>query len=500
LFWLGYALLTAGLCNCALSHAHAQDKGKTQAGRQSGGQPKLRKGKTSEPGGKGKTGQPVVVVDNEPAKSVLTNPRPIIVRPNEGFLALVTTPKAEVRLNGIRGKYSANTDGVLKLRNIRPGDYRLEITLDGFETVVKTISVSRGEQTVLNEPLVSRYGTLELGLGDAAAADVTVSLDDKAALQSQLKVERGKIIVSRVPTGPRSIGLSKPGHDSCTLSLDIKPGENFLAVTMKRATITLTVKTQPQAEVYVDNLMRGSAGNDGVLPIPDLAAGAHTLKVKLAGYQTVERPLSLTLERREVTEVVKLDSILETAPFDEKFTEEIRKWTTLPPEWKLVTGNPQGLRVAGDAVALVKNTSIPNLPFNHYGDFLLLLNVKFINGKGASWIVRAQDEKNYYLFELATSQANKQGKAWKFYRCREGKAPELIDTDPVLADIDKSDTPFRISLEARGNQYTLKILNLGDRGLGPTFTDDAFRYGGIGLRAINGLEMFITEFQILPRN
>src|SRR5262249_55714216 len=158
--------------------------------------------------------------------------------------------------------------------------------------------------------------------------------------------------------------------------------------------------TSPQAEVSVDNLVRGAAGNDGALRIPDLEPGPRALKIRLAGYQTVERPLTLTLDKREIEEVIQLTSILETAEFSESFKAEIKNWTPASPRpgWSLEPGPPPGLRVIGDAPALVNNTSIPNQPFNQYGDFTLVLTVKFVNGKGASWIVRAQDEKNYYLF------------------------------------------------------------------------------------------------------
>ena len=146
---------------------------------------------------------------------------------------------------------------------------------------------------------------------------------------------------------------------------------------------------------------------------------------------------------------------------------------------------------------MVNNTSIPNQLFNQNGDFLLMLTVKFVNGKGASWVVRAQDDKNYYLFELATSQSNSREKAWNLYICRDGNC-ELKYSQPCMADIEKPESHIRISLEAKGNSFALKIPSEGYRGMGPTFTDDTFRYGGIGLRAIKGLEMFVTEFFIKP--
>ncbi len=52
---------------------------------------------------------------------------------------------------------------------------------------------------------------------------------------------------------------------------------------------TLVVNAKPgEAEVYVDDERRGQTGGDGVLKLGDLAAGAHKLRVSLAGYRSFE--------------------------------------------------------------------------------------------------------------------------------------------------------------------------------------------------------------------
>jgi len=427
--------------------------------------------------------------------------------PQKGSLVLFTTPKARVKLIPQSGRNqasrsgNANENGVCLFPNLSPGAYELQITGDDYQPLTGTISIEKGKPTGLNGTLLPKYGELTLALPEQDASDVTVWLDGESPATARLKLEGDAIKITRVEVGKHEVKLSKPGYEDWSRRIEIKPGEvadNKVSVAMERAMVTLTVKTLPQAEVYVDNLMRGAIGGDGALRIPDLEPGAHILKVKLAGYQTADRPLTLSLERREVEETVKLNSILETAEFSEGFKENIKNWTkTWPRGWELPSAPQRGLRITGDAVALVNNTTIPNQPFNQYGDFLLLLNVKFANGKGASWVVRAQDDENYYLFELTTSQSKNQEKAWNFYICRDGNCA-LKDSQPCLAEIEKPESYIRISLEAKGNSFALKIPSQGDKGMGPTFTDDTYRYGGIGLRAINGLEMFVTEFFIKP--
>ncbi len=396
---------------------------------------------------------------------------------------------------------TADNKGLCLFTNLSPGSYEIQITGDDYQPLTDTISIEKGKPTGLNGTLISKFGVLMLALPEKDLSGVAVWLDGEPLDATRLKTEGGAITVTRIAIGAHTVRLSKHGYEDWSRQIEVKPGEvadNKISVAMKPATITLTVKSLPQADVYIDGLMRGGVGNDGALLIPDLKPGAHILRVKLAGYQIVDRPLALTLEQRQVTEVVELTSILETAEFNEGFNANIRNWTrTWPDGWEIPSAPQHGLRIAGEAIALVNNTTIPNQPFNHYGDFLLLLNVKFENGKGASWVARAQDDRNYYLFELATSQSRSREKAWNFYICRDGICA-LQDSQPCMAEIENTDSFTRISLEARGNSFALKIPSQGEKGIGPTFTDGAFRYGGIGLRAINGLEMLITEFFIKP--
>jgi len=454
--------------------------------------------------------RPGVIEPAEAPQNIRENIR-VHRAPQKGSLALFTTPKARVKLIPQSGRNqtsrfgNANENGVCLFPNLSPGSYELQITGDDYQPLTGTISIEKGKPTGLNGTLLSKYGELTLALpeqeGGAIWPDVSIQLDGESLATARLKFEGGAIKITRIEVGKHEVKLSKPGYEDWSRQIEIKPGEvadNKISVALERATVTLTVKTLPQAEVYFDNLMRGAIGADNALRIPDLEPGGHVLKVKLAGYQTVDRPLTLSLERREVEETVKLISILETAEFNEGFKENIKNWTkTWPQGWELLASHQRGLRITGDAIALVNNTTIPNQPFNQYGDFLLLLNMKFANGKGASWVVRAQDAENFYLFELTTSQSKNREKAWNFYICRDGNCA-LKDSQPCLAEIEKPESYIRISLEAKGNSFALKIPSQGDKGTGPTFTDDTFRYGGIGLRAINGLEMFVTEFFINP--
>jgi len=94
-------------------------------------------------------------------------------------------------------------------------------------------------------------------------------------------------------------------------------------------------------------------------------------------------------------------------------------------------------------------------------------------------------------------------KSFKFYVCRDGEL-SLKDSIKVVEPIDYPDASFNLVLEARGNEFAHKILV--DKAPKPeyqplaVFTDKDHTYtiGGIGFRGINGTEMLIQSFFVMP--
>ncbi len=460
--------------------------------------PGRSKDETSDPG-RGKTGTPVKKDEPKVGAPLV---RQVVVNPNEGFLALTTTRDAAVTLKRLTGTDrriagKADQQGLFGREKLLPGRYRIEISREDFETLAENIAIEKGKQTPLIRFLVSKYGVVILGLGGQASPDLEVRLNGNPVEPSRLKIEEGKINIQRVPVGLHQISLIKPGYMNWSREHVVQPGQcdNLIQVALAKEAIVLTVKSAPKSEVYLDNERKGEMPAEGSLRISDLTPGEHKLRVALDGHESIERVLTLSLEQREPVVEAAMTPIAEEAEFIEGFDPRRVNWQPKSPEgWIYETGNQRGLRIANDSLALVNNTSKSNRSFNVYGDFTLVFNVKFINGKGAAWAARAKDERNYYLFEL-----DKREKRLNFYLCRDGKC-EPKRSDVVLTDIDQEGAFFRIYLEAKGNRFRHQIVS--PRGtkenLGGEFVDDTFRYGGVGLRAISGIEMFVNEFFVKP--
>jgi hypothetical protein len=434
--------------------------------------------------------------------------KPVRVAPKEGHLALYTVPESTVVLtplfasggDGRKLKQVANRDGITSFGKLKPGDYQVEIVLGDYEPLSDKVRIRAGQVTPMIGLLKAKFATVTLILGVQDAADMTVKINGAQVMSERLKSESGNIIIQHVPVGPNQVTCSKPGFDDFTAQLAVKPGDNNFPGTLKRATIALTIRTKPGAAIYLND-ERKDDNTDGILRIPGLAPGAYRLRVRLDGHENVERQLNLTLDRREEVIEAPLIPIAEDEEIDAAADPSIVNWIpALPSGWKFETGNPRGLRVTGESVALVNNTSKLNRRFNIYRDFTLVLNLIMTDGKGAAWVVRAQDDRNYYLFELTTSKSQRGEKYLSFYVCREGRC-ELRDGYPVVADIEKPGEPLTITLEATGDRFRhfIETGALRKTPLVKDFRDGTFSLGGVGLRSINGLKMFVNQYLVIPQ-
>jgi len=435
------------------------------------------------------------------------------VKPNKGYLSLVAVPGAQVTLTPIsaakqQGKARPtrkaikeeikDEDGTLNLVDMPPGNYKVAVEHSDFLPYSGVIAVAPARLTTLNARarLTSKYGNIMIG---GVPQGTRVLLDDQEPDSSLVTTdEQGGILISRIPVGEHKLKISKERYDDWGNQLKVKPGETIpVTAYLRPAVISLAVKSKPNARVYLNDEERGTVQPDGRAAISNLLPGTYKLRVSLEGFEDAERQLELTLNNRQPVETAELMPIAESGEAAENFVTGLKKWAPAPPNWKLETG---GIRVSGDQVALFKDAT-ERRQFNVYRDFTLDLDLRFSNGKGAAWIIRAKDLKNYYLFELATSKSGSQRKVFNFYICRDSKL-ELVDSRPVVENIEKPNDSFHITIEARGNQFrhTIKLRSAPKPDAEPlgTFTDDTFSYGGIGFRAISGVEMLVQSLVIIP--
>jgi hypothetical protein len=424
-----------------------------------------------------------------------------VVTPNEGALVLWVVPEATVTLTPLRNQqegrpreYDLGSGNKLTIPLISPGQYKLSVKHADYDLFTETITIAKGAPTALLPGLVSKYGSINLV---GAPAGAKVWLDGQELDPAKLKSAGEEITIPRVPVGKHRLKVSKEAHvDLEKDELEVFPGESTaVSAKLELATVTVTFESMPGAEVYIDNQKRGAIQPEGQVVIT-LLPGSYLARVVKDGYEATEAALELTLAERRPVKRVELTPIAESSEASLDFNLGMRQWYPAPSQWRIESGSFRGLRVSGDELALFKGAT-ESRRFNVYFDFKLVLDLRFLNGKGAAWIIRAKDPQNYYLLELAAAQSENQRKQIYFSICRDGRC-EVNKSFPLPAEIDQPRAALHLVVTAQGSKFQVTLdAGNGSNVIG-NFADATFAYGGIGLRAVNGLEMLVQNLVIIP--
>ena len=135
-----------------------------------------------------------------------------------------------------------------------------------------------------------------------------------------------------------------------------------------------------------------------------------------------------------------------------------------------------------------------------YKDFSVDFDLQLQNGRGAVWILRAQDKQNYYLFQLCGPRA-RTPKMFRSFKCRNGVL-ESLNSFPVLGDLSRPRDWFHITIRARGSKidHQIRIFSQADqeaRNLAH-LDDQTFPYGGLGFGTMDGEEFLVGPTTVVP--
>lgn len=435
--------------------------------------------------------------------------------PKMGALVVNAVIQAQVTLTesdqrGATQGPSLVQGGLYFFRSLKPGSrYALEITHPDYLPLRATIKVKQGQTSLLNSELVERYGTVIVDAIGMQADRLPDSFELTLALatgevRKDWKNAGGQYVFTRVPVGRARLALRRVGYQKWEKEIEVKPGkssDNKFAANLERLLATVSIETEAEADVYWDaDAVRHVSANRRLL-LEGLAPGDHTLVVMKPG--RVKETLPLTLNAGENPPIkVALLPITEQTAIEVAQPPNAKEWApAVPAEWTFSTVRPMGLLVKGDTPVLVYKTTERNRAFNQYGDFDLTLRMKFANGKGAAWIVRAQDLDNYYLFEVTTAASANGLKRLVFYVCEKGVLKEVLK-HPLEVNLEDPNRSYTIKLHAVGGRFEHSVVTESGavRELCAPITDKTFAFGGIGLRAVNGLEMSIEQLTIEPLN
>lgn len=181
-----------------------------------------------------------------------------------------------------------------------------------------------------------------------------------------------------------------------------------------------------------------------------------------------------------------------TVTSDDESPSDVR-WFPPGLGWDIKgVGEYKGRWIGGNKAGLFKWGDTTR--FKMYCDFRLTLDMRLINGKGAAWIIRAQDDKNYYLFELNTSNG-----MFTFYKYINGQ-PETKKTFSVKDFLGKEGDSYNLVVEVEGDKFISKIKASSDDS-DKLYTidessDNTYRCGGIGFKPLDGSNMLLQNLSI----
>jgi hypothetical protein len=413
------------------------------------------------------------------------------IKATNSVLIVRTEPaNAEVRIDGQPVRGAAG-----EFRKELPAGREYTVTVSAgpnYATREEQVKLVAGSPAIVDVDLTSKYGRVKFG---PVIEGAKVLIDDKPLPPNKYKIDNanGQVLIDDIPPGERTITYDHPDYVVVEKRLKVSAGDEYeWAFKPERATVELTIRTEPGTAVYIDSEPRGETPADGVLKLSDIRVGEHEIKLVKDGYEELKQR-----RKFEYGKPVEIRSELSpratSAEFNEDFAINLSKWTVGTAGWAVKAGRLE-----------IKNT--PRIGFAtgyNYRDFIMQFHLKLTNAGGAAWALRVKDSNNYYLFYLSGPDGLFP-KRFNTYIVRDNKfdPQKPVSSFPVLETL------------MAGGQYIIEISVLRDKiehkitpsatGVAVqvsvfTDTNNLFPVGSIGFRTIANESFSIDDIIVQPR-
>jgi hypothetical protein len=414
-------------------------------------------------------------------------------QPTKGVLQVVLDPviPGKVVITDSQGRVleeaEADEDGQATFELRRGQSYLVKASSPGYLGVEGKSPILKAA-TSIRLKLKAQFAKLELpGLPVGAQILIDGALRETAA--------QSLVVLDNLEPGQHILLVRHPQYNDYQVDLGVLVaggGARFPPITTLLVKVAkLTIQGPADAIVLIDGAVQGKINPDGVVRIDyELEKSSErTISVELLGYQTWTKRELLAPGPRTFT--AKLDPIVTSTGVSD-FFDNLSLWKA-PASWKIISdARNKKLEVKGEQLGLLSDKTYRDFDAN----FQLWMN----DGKGATWVMRADKEgRNYYLFHLAGPKSTTHTpKRFYTYLVKDGAPPIEVSTPvPVLLNLDKPG-PFTVNIKARGYQIKQSISDRdaeeGDLGIwtDTTATKDRFLYGSFGFRALAG-EVFVVD-------
>jgi hypothetical protein len=406
----------------------------------------------------------------------------------KGVLLVITnTPVASVTVRSKNGALKPlqgqSVDGKFRAE-LPPGLYDIEASAAKYSPARKDGVRLEGDEAVTME-LIPLVGSIQIGPIDPGA---TILIDDLKPANMSINKEEKLIEVTDISAGSHRLKVIQPNQSDWSREIRVEGGRSkYVATEFKAAVVNLVVRTEPEAEVYIDDYYGGRANDRGELKVANLSPGPHRIRAKKNEFEPVEKAETFGAGAAEIK--LALNRTVFSPEFVDEFTGGTALWNA-PKTWQ---ASPGKLKVQGPGAGLIKDAS--------FKDFRMEFDLIFGNGKGAVWILRAQDENSYYLFQLMGPNASTPN-VFRSFIYQNGQARPL-KLFRVPENLGQPGDRFHIIIEARGPEIKHFIqVKSNPKATQPqpfsVTTDSTFSNGRIGFGTLEGEEFIVQFVGIIP--
>jgi hypothetical protein len=394
------------------------------------------------------------------------------------LLVLTDPPGAQVSIDG-QVKGVSDKTGIYKLDVPLNKQYKIVVNADKYKPYQGNVSVSSSNSYIVSADLEATFGGLHLF---NVPQDAVLFLDNEKK-SYQRKQGTNEVILAELPVGEHKVKIEHPDFVEWEKLVDVIPKYELVVTPTMLPAAKVTITSIPGVEVLIDNVKQGVTDSAGNLNVPTpVEPGSHSMIFSKPGFVKLTRTENLARGNNPI-KVPELEPNPSYTEFVDFFKDGMGLWE-VPSVWQWGQ-KLEAVTVQGTAPGFVSNRS--------FRDFDANFNVKFTNGVGAAWVLRAKNPKNYYLFQLSVKE-----KLLRSFVVEDGKAT-LLQTSPVVVN-PTAPTSYRIRAEVQGDRirHYLKNNAIDDEEMMGTVSHGRFRYGAVGLITVAGEQFLVEDFFVKP--
>jgi hypothetical protein len=240
-------------------------------------------------------------------------------------------------------------------------------------------------------------------------------------------------------------------------------------------------------------------GKNGEAVVPDLRQGYYNLDIRPTALEY--EPTLVGVNVPDDTEQDDENVASETKTFELDIQKKISTetfgtaWTA--GEWEMPSGwsLQRGMKIDSPGIALPRNEQ-----YRYYTDFEVVSDVRIHDGGSAGFALRAVDPANYYFIEFSGARAAEPNVA-KAYIVKNGDARQIFAAPASgFASALASRNGFRVIIKGDAKGFMLSIENSETGVREPVGLvidrDSTFRKGAVGIAARSRTRFDVTYFQV----